>query len=157
MKIRFVAILVLLFSVTACAPPMSKKSDVVPDSANVKLAEAARSVSHSLQKLGRISAAAAPQQSIAEPPAPASYGMGALASVDWAGPIEPIVSQIAQATGYKLRTLGVKPAIPVLVSINARKQPFADILRDAGYQAKSKATIVVFPSTRTIELRYASA
>ena len=157
MKMRFVTILVLLFTVTACAPPMPEKPDIVPDSASIKLAEAARSVSHSLQKLGRISAAAAPQQHISEPPHPASYGMGALASVDWAGPIEPLIEQITQATGYQLRVLGVKPAIPVLVSINARKKPFADILRDAGYQAGTKATVVVFPSTRIVELRYASA
>ena len=155
MKIKFLVTCVILFGLTACAPPMPEKPRTMPDSASAKLAEAARSVSHSLHKLSMITAAAS-DHPVNEPPHPNSYGMGGLASVDWAGPVEPIVAQIAQATGYQLRVLGTKPAIPILVNINVQKKPFADILRDAGYQCGNKATVVVFPSTRVIELRYAS-
>jgi len=81
--------------------------------------------------------------------------MGQLVPIDWAGPIEPLVARLARASGYRLRLLGVRPAVPIMVTITTKNTPMGDVLRNAGYQANERATIIVFPARHTIELRYA--
>lgn len=76
-------------------------------------------------------------------------------SVDWSGPIEPLLQRIADNCGYNLRIIGKKPAIPVLVIITAKDTYAAYLLRDANFQAANRAQVVVYPSDRIIELRYA--
>lgn len=125
--------------------------------AEASLVEAATSVSNSLKQLAEIERATHPQAQLPAPPAPGSIGMAQIASIEWNGPIGPLVEKIALASSYKVRTIGVTPAIPVLVSISAKDTPLADILRDAGFQCGEKANIVVYPERKTIELRYAKA
>ncbi|MBB72286.1 MAG: hypothetical protein CMF50_07800 [Legionellales bacterium] len=124
------------------------------DPAEAKLAEAAQSVSQSLQKLGEIQEATTPPPNTFQPPDPATYGMANLVSINWTGPVEPFLHQVADSTGYKVKVLGREPAIPVIVSISESNMPIGDILRNAGYQVGKRASIVVFPNTHTIELRY---
>jgi defect in organelle trafficking protein DotD len=153
--------LVCCIVVTGCSSSNTMTADSPKDTgvsdhdAYVALAEAASSVSQSLTALHETEQAANPPKSISEPPMPASYGMAMPASIDWNGPIEPIVKQIAAATNYQFRTLGRKPSIPILVNVSAKDEAIGDILRDIGYQASNKASVIVFPSTHTIELRYA--
>jgi defect-in-organelle-trafficking protein DotD len=123
-------------------------------SPEIKLTEAATSVTHSLHQLAEIEEASKPAQPHLPPPDPASYGMEGLASIDWNGPIEPLVTQVATASHYRLRVLGNEPAIPIIVSLSKKNVPLADVLRDAGLQAGSRAEVIVFPSSKTIELRY---
>jgi defect-in-organelle-trafficking protein DotD len=81
--------------------------------------------------------------------------MAGLTSIDWSGPVEPLLHQIAQSTNYRLRVLGTRPGIPVLVSVYDKNMMMADILRDVGYQCGRRAAVVVYPESRVIELRYA--
>lgn len=150
LKLSITLFAVLLMN--SCAHHL-KRVHVV-DPAEIKLTEAAVSVSHSLRNLAEVQQAANPQAIIKTPPNPNTYGMGGLASVDWSGPIEPFVSRLAAANGYHVRVLGVRPAIPVIVTVNAKDTPMGDILRDAGFQAADHATLVVLPRSRTIEIRY---
>lgn len=124
---------------------------------NITLAEAAASVSQSITDLGETEQAAYPPVSVKEPPNPETYGMNIPTSIDWDGPVEPLVQQIANVANYKLHVLGTAPAIPIIVSISAQDTAIGDILRDVGYQSGNQAQIVVFPSTRIIELRYAKS
>ena len=119
------------------------------------LSQAATSVSQSLTQLGATEQAAYPPVSVSQPPNPASYGMAMKASIDWDGPIQPLVQKLANTANYKLHVLGNAPAIPVIVSVTAKKESVGTILRNVGYQAGKRATVVVFPTTHTIELRYA--
>ena len=123
--------------------------------AETKLADAADSVSKSLRELAEIERATHPQAKLPSPVEPDLIGMGQLASIDWSGPIGPLVKKIADAAHYKVHVLGSNPAIPILVSISAKDTTLADILRDAGFQCGNKATIVVYPASKIIELRYA--
>ncbi len=134
---------------TPTAPPA-----MGPDPSGT-LTEAATSVSRSLVELAQIEQAAHPLTPIEAEPNPNSYGMGATASVDWSGPIEPLITHLAQITSYKIRVTGNAPAIPVLVTVYAKNVPVADILRDAAYQCGKRAQVIVFPETKTLELRYA--
>jgi defect-in-organelle-trafficking protein DotD len=125
--------------------------------AYVAMAESANSVSQSLTHLAQTEQAAHPPRSVSTPPRPASYGMGMKASINWNGPVQPVVSQLANAANYKLRVLGKAPAVPVIVSVSTKNASVGNILRDIGYQSKKRARIVVFPSQHTIELRYAGS
>ena len=125
--------------------------------AETKLADAAVSVSESLQQLAEIERATHPQAQLPSPPAPGAIGMAQISSIEWNGPVGPLVEKIAAASHYKIRILGTSPAIPVLISISAKDTPLADILRDVGFQCGEKANIVVYPEKKVIELRYAKA
>lgn len=84
-------------------------------------------------------------------------GMGHRATLDWSGPIEPLLHRLGHMTRYNVKVLGPSPAIPVVVTLMAENRRIADILKDAGLQAGKRANLVVYPSSRIIELRYVPA
>lgn len=131
------------------------RNDTANNDAETKMAEAATTVSDSLQQLAVIERATHPQVRMPSPQAPEITGMTQMATIEWTGPVGPLVSKIAQATHYKLRVLGRAPPIPIIVAISAKDTLIADILRDATFQCGTKASIVVYPASRVIELRYA--
>lgn len=122
--------------------------------AEKKLTEAAVSVSHSLAQLAEIQHAVHPAAKIPAGPEPKRIGMADVASVDWTGPVEPLLRKVAAASHYKFRVMGKAPAIPVLVSVSAKSLPLADILRDITYQSQQHAKVVLYADQRIIELRY---
>ncbi|HEX4045407.1 MAG TPA: type IVB secretion system lipoprotein DotD [Gammaproteobacteria bacterium] len=138
----------------ACAVPKQPAGYNVSKT-EASLAEASYSVSRSLVELSEVAQASHPQPDLAPPPSPASYGMGGLTSIDWSGPVEPLVRQMAKAANYRVRVLGTQPAIPVLVTVYTKNAMLGDILRDVGYQTGRRASVVIFPESRVIELRYA--
>lgn len=149
--------IVTLFTLTLCAcashrPPlrvdMTNKSEV-------SLAEASYSVSRSVVDLAETAQAAHPLPNLEPPPSPATYGMAGLTSIDWSGPVEPLLKQLANASNYRLRVLGTAPAIPVIVTVYTKNAMLGDVLRDTGYQCGRRASVVVYPESRVIELRYA--
>jgi defect-in-organelle-trafficking protein DotD len=154
MKRTLASITIICLALTACTPPPANVSTTTDETA-VSLAEASYSVSRSLTDLSETAQAAHPLPKQEPPPSPASYGMGQLTSVDWSGPIEPLVRQIAKSTGYRMTVLGTPPAIPIIVTIYEKNAMMADILRNAGYQCGRRASVLVFPENRVIELRYA--
>ncbi len=122
--------------------------------AQLKLAEVAISTSESLNQLAAIEKVSSPKAKLGQPIDADRMGLGGLSSVDWTGPVEPLVLKLANAANYKFRAVGKKPTIPVLVAVYAANMPLADILRDVNLQAGKKADIVVYPKNRLIELRY---
>lgn len=149
-KLTLTAILLLALSACTQAP-----AECHPDNTGSSLAEASYAVSRSIVSLSETAQAAHPLPKLDPPPNPCSYGMGGLTSIDWSGPIEPLVVQIARVTGYRVRVLGTAPAIPVIVTLYDKNRIVADVLRDVGYQAGRRAAVVIFPDSRVIELRYA--
>lgn len=139
----------------ACAAPETTLTTPNGDNSSIQLAEAAGSVSKSLESLEANQQAAHPPLAVSAQPAAATYGMQMPISIDWDGPIGPLVSKISKIAGYQPKVLGVVPPIPVIVSIHAQNTPLADILRNAGLQAGKRASIVVYPSTKVVELSYA--
>lgn len=134
--------------VTADSVPVNA-SDI---NAQTQIAEASTSVDHSLQQLSAIQIAKNPSVKIQKPVN--AGGLSRQASLNWYGPVEPAVSKIATAAGYQLHVLGNKPAIPVIVTVNATNQPLAMILRNVTFQAAPTVTITVYSSKNVIELRY---
>ena len=133
-----------------------KQADIRKDAA-VILAESATSVSRSLAHLAEVERAVYPHAKLPPPPNAMRIGMAEKASIDWSGPIEPLIKKIAKATHYKFRVIGKRPAIPILVSVNAKNTPLANILRDISFQANKQATIMLYSKrlkNRLVELRY---
>ncbi len=153
MKIKFAIIASLPFIFSACTTTQPAPGTI--DRSEASLSEASYSVSRAISSLSETAQATRPLPQLDPPPNPASYGMAGLTSVDWSGPIEPLLKQIARATNYRLRVLGNAPAIPVLVTVYAKNTMIADIVRDVGFQGGRRAAVVVFPDSRVIELRYA--
>jgi defect-in-organelle-trafficking protein DotD len=153
MNIRPLVLALLCFTIlSSCAKPPASS---MQDNTGASLSEASYAVSRSIVSLSETAQAAHPISSLEPPPNPASYGMAGLTSIDWSGPIEPLVRQIAKAASYQMRVLGVPPAIPVLVTVYDKNRMLADVLRDVAYQCGRRATVVVYPESRVIELRYA--
>jgi defect-in-organelle-trafficking protein DotD len=153
MNIKLVTIAISFLVLCACASTQPQNN--TPTSTDVALAEASYSVSRSIVSLSEIAQSARPAPTMDPPPNPASYGMAGLTSVDWSGPVEPLIKQLTDASNYRLRVLGSKPAIPLLVSVYTKNMMVADLLRDIGYQCGRRATVVIFPDSRVVELRYA--
>lgn len=141
---------------TGCATTHNQDVSSYQDgAASIKLAEAASTVSQSLVNVAAIQRATTSPLVLKNLSSATSPDLQTLASVDWSGPVGPLVKKVGDAAGYTVRVLGVAPAIPVLVSITAKNVPLAYILRNADYQSGSKANIVIFPNMKVIELRYA--
>lgn len=151
-KIGLITLLFLMLF--ACAMPKPPQGYDLNKSES-SLAEASYAVSRSIVDLAEVAQAAHPLPNLAPPPAPASYGMGGLTTLDWSGPVEPLLRQVAIASNYRLRVLGTPPAIPVIVTIYAKNVMLGDIVRDVGYQCGRRAAVVIYPDSRCIELRYA--
>ena len=155
-KILLIGLLLMTIFLTGCTnsfyvrPAREKR----PDPSAVKLAEAATSISHSLQQLAEIEIALHPAAILPPPPNPKRIGMDQLISVDWTGPVEPLLKRIARASHYRSRIIGIPPAIPVIVAVSAQDTLLADVLRNLQLQVEKKARIKTYPGSRVIELRY---
>jgi defect-in-organelle-trafficking protein DotD len=154
MNYRIGLVILLSLVLYACASPKPPQGYDISKSQS-SLAEASYSVSRSIVDLAETAQAAHPLPDLAPPPSAATYGMGGVTTVDWSGPVEPLVKQMARASNYRVRVLGTPPAIPVIVTIYTKNAMLGDILRDIGYQCGRRASVVVYPESRVIELRYA--
>lgn len=154
-KYQFSWIVGCALLLSACVSPKQPPQANPMTQAESSLAEASYSVSRSVVDLAETAQAAHPLPNIPAAPSPASYGMGGLTSIDWSGPVQPLVEQIAKAADYRTRVLGTPPAIPVLITVYQKNAMLGDILRDVGYQCGRRASVTVYPASRVIELRYA--
>lgn len=75
-------------------------------------------------------------------------------TVDWQGPIETLIEDLAGRAGYTFRVTGRAPANRMMVSVVANEEPLFGVIRRAGAMAHGYADIAFNPSTRTIEIRY---
>ena len=155
MKLREFLFIFVALSLMGCKhTPTSTSGSPAAADATVQLAEAATSISRSLGELAAIEKAAIKPSHKSLPPPTNDPTLTKLVTIDWAGPIGPFVNKLAVIAGYRVRVLGVPPAIPIIVTINAKDTCLGDILRDAGFQGGTRANIYVLPSSKTIELRY---
>lgn len=154
----FISFCILFLTGCATKPDVVLQSDDVDvRRAEVKLADASQSISQSLRELAAIERTVHPAPKMANPANPDMIGMAQVISVDWNGPIGPLVKKIAEICKYKVRVLGRPPAIPIIVSITAKNTLLADVLRDANFQCNGRANIAVYAYNRVIELRYAKS
>ncbi len=70
------------------------------------------------------------------------------------GPIEDIVSKMALETGYRVIAQGEKPGAPILITLVQRDLPAMGALREAFFQGKDRAALVVDQRTKTMTIVY---
>jgi defect-in-organelle-trafficking protein DotD len=91
----------------------------------------------------------------AEPyPEPIYPSLSRLMNVDWSGPVEPLLQDIATLTNYRLKVMGHDPAIPVLVTLKNDKITAHELLREIRSEVYLRADILIFPDSGVIELHY---
>ncbi|MCY4500121.1 MAG: DotD/TraH family lipoprotein [Alphaproteobacteria bacterium] len=174
MTLRWRPVVLGAFAVAAltggCAPfwdgPGENKAavrTVGADPAEVRLAAAAERAEAALSALARIaSAQAAPPVAgtSGRPPeaggSPSGPGVPAAllrpVTLDWIGPVETLAETLAHRAGYRYAAAGTPPARPAMVAVTARDVPLIEVLRDAGLQAGSAATLVVDAGSGTVRL-----
>lgn len=161
--IKFAVLIGILLALAGCsffkqqeipATPLPASINPPGDDASVQLAEAATDISHSLTELNAMEKTMAPPLNCKCLPYPTSSDLCQEVTIDWAGPIEPLLRRISWMMCYKLRVIGSPPAIPVLITISAKDTPVGYVIRDANFQAACKASVFVYPGIHTIELRY---
>ena len=70
------------------------------------------------------------------------------------GPIEDFVSKIALETGYRVVAQGEKSGAPILITLVQRDLPAMGALREAFFQGKDRAGLVVDQRTKTMTIVY---
>lgn len=158
-KIVGVTLCVLLTACSTPQPQLPAKAVPIPvsattDEASIKLAEAASSVSQSLTELAAVDKANMAPQAAKLYPHVADMQIPGTSSIDWNGPIQPLLKQIARASGYRLVVSGNAPAIPIMVLIRAQERSNAEIVQDAALQAGNRASVSSSYKLRTIYLTY---
>lgn len=158
MKKHFVWLTLLTFFLTGCAnnqkvygqnPKIAEENSIRP-----QLEATATSVEQSLLSLAETQEPYQSQAINTVPLVTNAGGMGGTINIDWSGPIEPLLQKLAGYTQYKVKVLGNEPPVAIIVSVTGKQMIVADVVKSAGLQAGKRANIVVYPTTKIIELRY---
>ena len=124
------------------------------DDITARLAEAAQRTANAVENLQSIEQARTPElytPIVADAPAE----LRLLVTVQWVGPWENLLKVLAERVNYQFRVIGKSPATPVIVTIDARQQPFVDVMRNVGLQGAGRADLVLDSQNKVVEVRYA--
>lgn len=158
-RLSVVCCLLLLSGCASNKPQLPSAAAPIPvnattDEASAKLAEAASSVSESLAELAAVDKANMAPVAAKLYPHVADMQIPGTSSIDWNGPIQPLLKQIANAAGYRLVVAGNSPSVPIVIMIRAEQRANADIVQDAALQAANRATVKTSYPQRTLYLTY---
>ncbi len=151
----------VLVLTTGCSGPGVKFSgdspQVVasPDKVSLMLAESSDRASTALETLAAVEKARTPATQMS-PVQNVPAELRRAITINWVGPIDPIVKTLADRAGYGFLELGKKPTIPVVVSIDAENQRVIDVLRDIGLQLGMRGDVKVDAEARMIEIYYSA-
>lgn len=159
-RFYFLPLLIAALGLAACSPTQEIFSRdapqlvAAPDKVSSMLADAADRSSKALEDLAAVEQARGPGIA-AGPVADAPPQLRRAVTVQWVGPVEPIVKVLADRASYSFQTVGEGPPVALVVNIDAQNQPLVDILRDIGLQLGMRADLVVDADSQTIEIHYA--
>ena len=160
MKTSFVSMVILsaVLVLGGCSGTYKtvSKSQLVAESdpTVLRLADAADRAASALELLAAVEQTRTPSASVAaldDVPEQLRRSI----SVSWVGPVEPIAEKLADRAGYEFNTLGDRPPVPVIVTVDAVNKPLIDILRDIGLQVGSRADVIVDAKRQVVEVSYA--
>ena len=119
--------------------------------------QAASSVSQSLTDMSATQTAAYPGVKVPPPLNAKSTGLSQTVTINWNGPVAPLLRKITETGHYKFQVIGKNIGIPALVSVNMKNATLASALRNIRYQVAQKADLIIYPKKRLVELRYFGA
>ncbi|AKP72734.1 putative DotD protein [Piscirickettsia salmonis] len=118
------------------------------------LLQAVAQTSKALASLSQIRRAQYPRQQVMPFKNIHSSELNKKVSINWYGPINSIVKNIAEVIGFDYQEFGKPPKLPVLVNINYQSMPALTVLQNIELQANNKAMIEIVPDKKIISLRY---
>ena len=125
-----------------------------PDKVDLMLADAADRSTRALETLAAMEQSQMPIKPVAAvPQVPQDLARGV--SVQWSGPAEPLVQELARKAGYAYNAVGSKPATDIIVSVAAQNKPLIELFRDIGMQMGARGDLKVNMQMRSIEIHYA--
>ncbi|MBU0799602.1 MAG: DotD/TraH family lipoprotein [Alphaproteobacteria bacterium] len=125
----------------------------LPDKVSLMLADAADRSSTALQTLAAIEQQRTPDIAMA-PIENAPPEMKRAMTLNWVGPVEPVLKTLADRAGYGFQTVGNAPPVPIIVSVDAENTPVIEILRSIGLQLGVRADVSVDGAARMVEIHY---
>ncbi|MDC3181322.1 DotD/TraH family lipoprotein [Gammaproteobacteria bacterium] len=165
MKRQVISILILA-SLAGCGelsddygPTTSVVRNLLPDvskdtkDTELALSEAARTAAASLQKLAQL-------QASAQAPIDNSFRqdfameLSGLASVEYTGPCEPLIDQIARTADVDVNLIGNPTATSIIISIKADATPLSEIIQNIAYQVRNHAKVSFNADRKVIEVIY---
>jgi defect in organelle trafficking protein DotD len=153
--LRFALGILPFFLLTACdRSPGMMPMVAAPDTVTLRLAEASERAANALDNIARV-------EQTRNPPPAANDFAGAPPNLvqpitlTWTGPIETIVKILSERIGYSYMTVGNRPPVPVVVTIDVYEKPLVAVLQDVGFQATNRVDLVLDGERQIIELRYA--
>lgn len=124
-----------------------------PDSVSALLADAADRAANAMETLAAIEYARSPGVPVS-PIGDAPVELRRAITVNWVGPVEPIVKSLADRASYNFVNVGNAPPVPIVVTVDAVNRPVIEILRDVGLQLGLRANLKVNAQERVIEIHY---
>ena len=135
--------------VTAVSSTTAPDTDIT-----ARLAEAAQRTATAVENLQSIEQARTPElYTPAVTDAPEELRV--LVTVQWRGPWENVLKVLAERVNYKFHVIGKAPPTPILITVDAKQEPFVDVMRNLGLQAAGRADLVLDSQNKMVEVRYA--
>lgn len=160
MRLKFItAMTVSALAISACgATNMEAKSPPIAE-VDEMIAEAVDTSAHANQAISEVEVATSgPLRPGALPVTPPTVVLPPEAvqpvTIDWQGPIEGLMQDLASRAGYAFRTTGNPPVNQKMVSVVANEEPIFGVMRRVGAMAHGYADVAFNPSTRVVEIRY---
>jgi defect-in-organelle-trafficking protein DotD len=139
-------------------PVVEQASQATKDRSEIEyrnlLAQTALNSNNAIQTLAAVERASKPAVHRPQAPNPVKIGMDQLVSVDWVGPVEPILKSLAKKSHYRVNELGESPVVPILVNVNRENAYLADVIQDISFQIQNHAELTLNPTEKLIEIRY---
>ncbi|HAX92003.1 MAG TPA: hypothetical protein DCY07_07335 [Rhodospirillaceae bacterium] len=128
-----------------------------PDLVGVRIAQAAEKASKALDTISGIEQYREPQMPPPQDYSAASPALTQTISVRWSGPIEQILTVLAERAGMQFKTYGSPSGVPVIVNLDVYQKPLIEVMHDLGLQAGRRADVSVNNSNNSVEIHYAPA
>ncbi len=128
-----------------------------PDPTSLMIADAADRATRALESLAAVEQTRTPSaaQSAAAMVPNAPPELQRAVTLNWAGPAEDLVRDLAAHATYSFNMIGDRPPTPVIVNVDAFNKPLIEVFRDVGLQLGTRADLRVDANRRVIEIIYA--
>lgn len=163
-KTKSAAAMVAVVALAGCAtttPPAAETKRVAEPapstiSVETEFSKVARSIDANLKRLTEIEETARKAPPTPKPRVPEGP-LTQRVSVLWKGPAEGILAKVAEDTGFRFKTVGKEPAIPLIVNIDVKNEQVVEVLRSIGLQLGAAANVNVSLREKVIEVVYAGS
>lgn len=152
--VSIATVLAAMALISGCATKPAPVAATTEGDVTARLADYADRASQSMQRLAAVRGANA---GIKVDNVKVPAGLEIPVSIKWSGPVDQLVSKVAELSGYQFGGVLGNSKTPVLVSITVVNTPAFNVLADAGAQTGSAAEIVVHPDTKKIFVKYPPA